>query len=153
MRRSRNANSKASMATWPVNQNLTLSVKQVSGLFGLQRESCLVNGAADLTRGGGSYACPRSGCLLACPLQPDTSRREGSLVKSAVAMVRLESLCGPADLPLFFAPADRRWARPAWSSSGGPGVAAVFGGACGPAGRLEDVQKGLTALCRGSSGP
>ena len=40
-----------------------------------------------MIRGGGSYACPRSGCLLACPLQPDTSRREGSLVKSAVALI------------------------------------------------------------------
>ncbi len=44
------------------------------------------DGVPDLTRGGGSYACPRSGCPPGWPLQPDRSRREGSLVKSGTAL-------------------------------------------------------------------
>src|ERR1700761_9825917 len=74
-------------------------------------------GTADLIRGGGSYACLRSGCLLACPLRPDTSRREGSLVKSAVALDAWSRTAARVRTSLF-APADRHWARPDWSSSG-----------------------------------
>jgi hypothetical protein len=53
------------------------------------------DGAADLTRGGGPYACPRSGWLLACPHEPDEGRREGSLVKSAAALVTARSSAAP----------------------------------------------------------
>jgi hypothetical protein len=45
--------------------------------------------------------------------------------------------------PLPFAPADRRWRRRSGSASGSEGVR-VNGGASGPAGRLETVQKVLT---------
>ena len=92
-------------------------------------------GAADLIRGGGSYACPRSGCLLACPLQPDTSRREGSLVKSAVALDAWSRTAARVRTSLF-APADRRLAPPLRERQRELRRARRVGGVCGPAGRL-----------------
>jgi hypothetical protein len=98
-----------------------------------------------LIRDGGSYACPRSGCLLACPLQPDPSRREGSLVKSAVAPAAWSRTAARIGTSLF-APADRRWACPAWSPSGAPGVAAVSAVRAARPGRLEDVKEVVTGI-------
>src|SRR6266567_4718618 len=53
------------------------------------------NGVADLTRGGGPYACLRIGLASACPHEPDEGRREGSHVKSAAASVTAWSSAAP----------------------------------------------------------
>ncbi len=84
-----------------------------------------------------------SGWLLPAPVSPMWAIARVPLSNPAAALELSPVDCGPQELPLV-APADRRWARPAWSSSGGPGVAVVFGGTCGPAGRREGVQQVCT---------
>ena len=100
--------------------------------------------AVDFIRGGGSYACPRSGCLLACPLQPDRSRREGSLVKSTVALVAWSRTAARAE-PSFSRQPTGVWRRRCGSASGSCGERAVLAARAAPAGRLESVQKVLTS--------
>ena len=105
------------------------------------------HGTADLTRGGGSYAWPRSGCLLACPLQPDTSRREGSLVKSAVALNAWSRNRGP--FPYFAVPRQPTGVkrRRCGSASGSSGVRAVLAARAARRAALKDVQEVFTGTC------
>jgi hypothetical protein len=88
--------------------------------------------------------------LLACPVSP----------MRAIARVPLSNPAAALELPVdrgpkvlrFLAPADRRGPGRSGSGSGSGDQGAVFGGACGPAGRLErTVQKLLTPTrARGS---
>ena len=57
------------------------------------------DGAVDLIRGGGPYACLRIGLASACPHEPDEGRREGSHVKSAAASVTAWSSAAPELCP------------------------------------------------------
>ena len=96
------------------------------------------DGAADLTRGGGPYACPRIGLASACPHEPDQGRSEGSLVKSAAALATSRFSAAPG-LTLLFAPADRHQAPLQRERQRELRRARRVGGASGPAGRLETV--------------
>ena len=108
-----------------------------------------MDGAADLTRGGGPYACPRSGWLLACPREPDVGRREGSLVKSAAVLVT--AWVSAALTPALFAPADRRRAGRSGSASGSGGLAAVSAARAARGAALNPYRKFSQGGCLGTA--
>ena len=72
---------------------------------------------------------------------------EGSLVKSAAASRTAKVECGPRRYSPF-APAARHWPGRRGSVSGERRPGRRGGGASGPAGRLENVQKLLTERTR-----
>ena len=91
------------------------------------------DGAADLTRGGGPYACPRIGLASACPHVPDVGRREGSLVKSDAALVTAWSSAAPESAFRASRPAPARPARAARGAALNPYRKFSQGGCLGTA--------------------
>jgi hypothetical protein len=91
------------------------------------------DGAADLTRGGGPYACLRIGLASCLPAMPDEGRREGSLVKSVAALTTSWFSAAPPTSPLF-APADRHQAPPRRERQRELRRVRRVGGASGPSG-------------------
>ena len=98
--------------------------------------------ATDSTRAGGPDACRRIGLALRPAWDElDEGRRKDPRVKSAVARSRGVQR-GPSRTSLF-APADLRSAPPLRERQPELRRARRVGGASGPAGRLETVQKVL----------
>jgi hypothetical protein len=109
----------------------------------------LVDGAADFTRGDGPYAGHAIGLASGLPAlaRSGPSRGFPCQIRRGPGAFRLTA----ARMVFVVAPADRRWARRSGSFGGSGGVGRRVGGASGPAGRLEDVQKVLTDGCRHGS--
>jgi hypothetical protein len=124
-----------------VNTSLTVAAEPYTPPARGER-SVHADGAADLTRGGGPYACARIGLASRLPALPNEGRREGSLVKSAAAQTASVGSAGPCPC-LSRQPTGVR--GPAGrEQSGSPAAPAESAARAAPRGRLEPVQEVLT---------